>query len=75
MMTGFIFLGSQITVDSDYSHEVKRHLVIGRKAMINHIKKQRHHLAYKDLYSQSYVFSVAMYWCENWAMKKASAKE
>ena len=47
MMTDFIVLGSQITADSDYSREIKRHLVIGRKAMINHIKKQRHHFSNK----------------------------
>ena len=61
VVTDFIFLGSQITADSDYSHEIKRHFVIGRKAMINRIKKQRHYFAYKDLYSQNYVFSVVMY--------------
>ena len=55
-MTDFIFLGSQITADNNYSCEIKIHLVIGRKAMINHIKKQSHHFAYKDLSSQSYVF-------------------
>jgi len=56
----FIFLGSNITVDSDCSHEIKRHLLHGRKAMTNLdnvFKKQRHHFANKGLYSQSYGFS------------------
>ena len=59
-VTGFIFLGSKITVDSDCSHEIKRRLFLGRKAMTNLdsvIKKQRHHFANKGPYSQSYGFS------------------
>ena len=59
-VTDFIFLGSKITVDSDYSHEIKRHLIIGRKTMTNLdsiLKKQRHHFVDKGLYSQSYGFS------------------
>ena len=61
-VTDFIFLGSKITVDSDYSHEIKRHLIIGRKTMTNLsrvLKKQRHHFADKGLYSQSYGFSIS----------------
>ena len=48
-VTDFIFLGSKTTVDGDYSHEIKRHLLLGRKAMTNrqHIKNQRHHFANK----------------------------
>ena len=56
-VTGFLFLGSKITVDGDYGHEIKRHLLVGRKAMAKprqHIKKQRQHFADKSLYSQSY---------------------
>ena len=55
-VTDFIFLGSKITEDSDCSHEIKRCLLLGRKAMTNlHcIKKQRCHFADKGLYSQSY---------------------
>ena len=58
-MTDFIFLGSKITVDGDCSHEIKRCLLLGRKAMTNLdcFQKQRHHLAYKGPYSQSYGFS------------------
>ena len=53
----FIFLGSKITVDSDCSHEIKRRLLLGRKAIQprQHIKKQRYYFAYKGPYSQSYM--------------------
>ena len=47
-LRNFIFLGSRITADGDCSHEIKRHLLLGRKAR-QHIKKQRHHLATKGL--------------------------
>ena len=55
----FILGGSKITADGDCSHEIKRHLLLGRKAMINLdiIKKQRDHFANKDLYSQIFAFS------------------
>ena len=56
-VTDFIFLGSKITVDSDFSHE---HLLLERKAMTNLdnvLKKQRHHFANKGPYSQKYGFS------------------
>ena len=56
----FIFLGSKITAGSDHSHEIKRHLLLGRKAMTNLdsiLKKQRHHFAEKCLYTKSYGFS------------------
>ena len=58
-VTDFIFLGSKITADGDYSHEVKRRLLLGRKAMTNldSVLKSRHYLADKGLYSQSYGFS------------------
>ena len=73
-VTGFIFLGSKITVDGDCSHEIKRCLLLGRKAMTNLdsiLKKQRHYSADKGPHSQSYGFSVVMYGCENWTIKKA----
>ena len=59
IVTDFIFLGSKITADGDCSHEIKRHLFLGRKAMTNidSIKKQRHYFANKGLSSQSYDFS------------------
>ena len=57
----FIFLGSKITADGDCSHETKRCLILGRKAMTNldrqHVKKQRHYFANKGLSSQGYGFS------------------
>ena len=59
-LTYFIFLGSKITVDGDCSHEIKRCLPFGSKAMTNldsTLKKQRHHFADKDPYSQSCGFS------------------
>ena len=58
-MTGFIFLGSKITADGDCSHEVKRHLLLGRKAITNldSILKHRHYFADKGPSRQSYGFS------------------
>ena len=57
-VTEFTFLGSNITADGDYSHEIKRCLLLGRKTMTNLdcIKKQRHYFADKCSCSQSYVF-------------------
>ena len=66
-VTDFIFLGSKITADSDCSHEIKRHLLLGRKAMTDVdsiLKKQRHFFANKGPSSQSYGFPVVMYGCE-----------
>ena len=60
-----IFLGSKITVDGDCTHEIKRHLLLGRKAMTKyrqHIKKQRHHFASKGPYHQSYGFPSSQVW-------------
>ena len=59
-VTDFIFLGSKIAADSDCSHEIKRCLLLGRKAMRNLrqcVKEQRHHFANEGSYSQSYDFS------------------
>ena len=58
-VTDFLCLGSKISADGDCSHEIKRGLVLGRKAMTNldSIKKQKCHFADKVLYSQSYAFS------------------
>ena len=60
IVADFIFLGFKITAEGDCSHEIKRHFLLGRKAMTNlHriLKKQRHHLGDKDLSSQNDVFS------------------
>ena len=73
-VTDFIFLGLKIIVDGNCSHKIKRCLLLGRKAMTNLdiiLKKQRHHFAYKGLYSQTVVFPVVMYGCESWTIKKA----
>ena len=59
-VTDFVFLGSKITADVDYSHEIKRCLLLGRKAMTNLdsiLKKWRHYFADKGLYSQRFGFS------------------
>ena len=64
-VTDFIFLGSKITVHSDCSHGIKRHLLLGRKTMTNLdsiLKGKRHHFAYKHPYSQSYGFSSSHVW-------------
>ena len=64
-MTDFIFLGSKITADGDCRHEIKRLLLLGRKAMINLdgiLKKQRHFFADKGPSSQSYGFSSSHVW-------------
>ena len=63
----FIFLGSKITADGDCSHEVKRHLLLGRKAMTNLdsvLKKQRHYFANKGPFNQSYGFSSSHVWMD-----------
>ena len=61
-LTDFIFLGSKIPVDGDCRHEIKRHLLLGRKTdkPRQHIKEQRHHFVNKGLYSQIMVFPVVM---------------
>ena len=70
--TTFIFLGSKITEDGDCSHEIKRCLLLSRKAMIKHLKKQRYYFADKGLSSQNYDFSSSHVWngCESWTIKK-----
>ena len=70
----FIFLGSKITVDSDCSHEIKRHLLLGRKIMTNldSIFKSRDiTLPTKVRLVKAMVFPVVMYGCESWTVKKA----
>ena len=73
-LTNFIFLGSKITADFDCSHEIKRHLLLGRKAMTNldGILKSRHiTLPTKVCLVKAMVFPVVMYGCESWTIKKA----
>ena len=64
-VTDFIFLDSQITADGDCSHEIKRHLLLGRKAIANLdsiLKKQQHYFANKGPSRQSYGFSSSHVW-------------
>ena len=62
-VSDFIFLGSKITADGDYSHEIKRCLLLGRNVQpIQHIKKQRPYFANKGPSSQSYGFSSSRVW-------------
>ena len=69
----FIFLSSKIIADGDCSHEIKRRLLLGRKAMTNRdsILKSRDYFAEKDPSVKAMVFPVAMYRCESWIIKKA----
>ena len=70
----FIFLGSKITVDGDYSHEIKRCLLLGRKVMtrLDSILKSRHvTLPTKIHIVKAVVFPVVMYRCESWTIMKA----
>ena len=72
-VAGFILGGSKSTADSDYSHEIKKHLLLGRKAMTNQdsiLKKRRHHFANKGLCSQSNGFSSSHVWIESRTIKK-----
>ena len=64
-VTDFILGGSKITADGDCSHEINRHLLLGRKAMTKYrqyIKNQRHYFANKDLSIQSFGFSISHVW-------------
>ena len=62
--TDFIFLGSKITADGDFSHKIKRHLLLGRNADQpgQRIKKQRHYFSNRSSYSQSYSFPSSYVW-------------
>ena len=73
-VTDFIFWGSKITVDGDCSHEIKRHLLLGRKFMTNldsRLKSRDISLATKIRLVKAMVFPVVMYGCESWTIKKA----
>ena len=73
-MTDFIFLGSKIAADSGCSHEIKRHLLLGRKAMTNLdsiLKSRDISLPTKVCIVKAVVFPVAMYGCESWTIQKA----
>ena len=70
-MTDFIFFSSKTTVDGDCSNEIKRCLLLGRKAMTNldSVLKSRHHFADKGIV-KSMGFAVVVYRCESWIIKK-----
>ena len=73
-LTDFIFLGSKITADSGYRHEIKRYLLFGRKAMTNLdsiLKSRDITLLTKIHIVKAMVFPVVMYRCESWTIKKA----
>ena len=78
-VANFIFWGSKITADGDCSHEIKRHLLLGRKAMTNPdrmLKSRDITLPTKVCLVKAMVFTVVMYGCESWTIKnKLSAKE
>ena len=73
-MTDIILLGSKVTMDSDCIHEIKRHLLHGRKAMTNLdsiLKSRDYHLQTKVRIVKAIVFPVVVYRCERWTIKKA----
>ena len=73
-VSGFICLGSKITADGDCSHEIKRHLLLGRKAMKNLdsiLKSRDITLPTKVYMVKAVVFPVVIYGCESWTIKKA----
>ena len=76
-VTDFIFLGFKITADGDCSHEIKRHLLLGRKAMTNLysiLKSRDITLLTKVCLVKAMVFPVVMYGCESWTIKKAECR-
>ena len=73
-VSDFIFLGSKITADGDCSHEIKRHLLLGRKVMTNldsTLKSRYITLPTKVRLVKAVVFPVVIYGCESWTVKKA----
>ena len=75
-MTDFIFLGSKITMNDDCHREIKRHLLLGRKAVTNLdsiLKSRDTTLPTKVHIVKAMVFPVVMYGCESWAIKKAGS--
>ena len=77
-MTDFLFLGSKTTGDNDFSHEIKRCLLLGKKVMTNLdsiFKSKDITLPTKVCLVKAMVFPVVMYGCESWTIRKLSAKE
>ena len=76
-VTDFIFLGSKITADGDCSHEIKRRLLLGRKAMTNLdsvLKSRDITLPTKVYIVKAMIFPVVMYGCESWTIKLSTEK-
>ena len=76
-MADFYFLGSKITADGDCNHEIKRCLLLGRKAMTNLdsiLKSRDFTLPTKVHLVKAMIFPVVMYGCENWTIKKAECQ-
>ena len=76
-VTDFIFLGSKITSDGDCSHEIKKHLLLGRKVMTNLdsiLRSRDINLPTKVHLVKAMVFPVVMYGCESWTIKKAERR-
>ena len=76
-VSDFIFWGSKITADGDCSHEIKRHLLLGRKVMTNldgRLKSRDITLPTKVHVVKAMVFPVVMYGCESWTLKKAECR-
>ena len=78
VVTDYLFLGSKITADSDCSHEIRRQLLLGRKAMTNLdsvLKNRDITLPIKIHIVKAMIFPVVMYGCENWTIKKAERQK
>ena len=78
IMRDFIFLGSKITADGNYSHEIKRHFLLGRKAVTNLdsiLNSRDITLLTKVHLVKAMIFPVVMYECESWTIKKAEHQE
>ena len=76
-VTDFIFLGAKITADGDRSYEIRRHLLLGRKAMTNLdsiLKRRDLTFLTKVCLFKAMVFPVVMYGCETWTIKKAECQ-
>ena len=78
VVTDFLFLGSKITVDGDCSHEIRRQLLLGRKAIISLdsvLQSRDIPLLTKVCIDKAMVFPVVMYGCESWTVKKAELQK
>ena len=76
-VTDFIFLGSKITADGDYSHDIQRSLLLGRKVMtnLNSVLKSRDITLLTKVYIvKAMVFLIVMYGCQSWTIKKAECQ-